>query len=46
MSGDKGMIFISDFSSYERTLFGVVMHHRIAGVGASKRYVHAINHHP
>ncbi len=44
--GDKGMVFISDFSSYERTLFGLVMHPRIAGVGASKRYGHAINHHP
>ena len=44
--GDKGMIFISDFSSYERTLFGMVMHPRIAGVGAYKRYGHAIYHHP
>ncbi len=44
--GDKGMIFISDVSSYERTLFGLVMHPRIAGVDAYKRYVHAINHHP
>ena len=44
--GDQGMIFISDFSSYERTLFGMVMHPRIAGVGASKRYGHAIYHHP
>ena len=44
--GDKGMVFISDFSSYERTLFGLVMHPRIAGVGASKRYGRAINHHP
>ncbi len=44
--GDTGMHFISGFSSYKRTLFDIVMHPRITGVGASKRYGHAITHHP
>ena len=44
--GDKGVVFISDFSSYERTIFGLVIHPRIACVDAYKRYGRAIHPHP